>query len=979
MNNPITQTAGWKTQYQLTVSTPYGTSTPSGANWYDSGTSVGFSVSPTTVSGGTGTQYVFTGWTGGGDGSYTGSNASSSVTMNNPITETANWKTQYQLTVTSARGTPSGGGWYDSGSSAGFSVSPTTVSGGTGTQYVFTGWTGGGTGSYNGSNSSSSVTMNNPISETANWKTQYYLTAAVNPGAGGTMTPAPPGGWYDIGSAAGVDAAPNPAYVWAGWSGNLSGTVKPNSITMNGPKAVTANFGKEVQITVTTNPAGLGFSVDGTPYTSSQTFTWVENGTHTVSVTTPQSGGSGTQYVYTSWSDGGASSHNYTVPGTNQTVTANFKTQYYLTVSSASGVATGQGWYDSGSSVGFSVSPTTVSGGTGTQYVFTGWTGGGDGSYTGSNASSSVTMNNPITETANWKTQYYLTASVNPGGGGTMTPASPGGWYDNGTAVTVNATANSGYEWVGWSGNLSGSTRPNSITMSGSKSITATFGHSLNVTMIDVLTMGSTTNGTVTKNPNKSVYDHNENVQLTAAPAGGWGFVGWYDGTTIIGTNSVINITMNTNKNLAAGFYDTSKLLPVGVTTDPEGLGIKVDGTNYTSPRTFTWIPGSTHALAAPWEQFNTPDGIRYTFQSWSDGGGLEHNVTVTAPALYTARYSIAYLLVVNSAYGHPTPHGWIGEGQSASFQVETPDSTAPGIRHIFTGWTGYGHNSYTGPNRSMTVVMNNSISETASWKTQFFLASSADPAGGGSVNPASPGVWCDSAGVVQVKAKANPGYTFLVWEGNLSGTDTVQSITMNAKKTVKAKFKPLDTVAAPTFSPPEGTYASTQNVTIGCTTVGATIRFTRNGSDPTESDSAYSRPVVVQSTTTLKAKAFKSGWAPSASAGALYTITPTAVHQNPMDGQPADFVLDRNYPNPFNPETRIRYELPKDVRVHLAVYGTGGNLIRTLEDGERSAGTHVAVWNGTNETGRTVSSGIYLFKMTAGDRVFVRKMSFVK
>ena len=56
-----------------------------------------------------------------------------------------------------------------------------------------------------------------------------------------------------------------------------------------------------------------------------------------------------------------------------------------------------------------------------------------------------------------------------------MTPAPPGSWYDSGTVVDVNATVNEGYSWGGWSGDLSGTTRPTSITMSGPRSVTANF------------------------------------------------------------------------------------------------------------------------------------------------------------------------------------------------------------------------------------------------------------------------------------------------------------------------------------------------------------------------------------------------------------------------------------------------------------------------------------------------------------------------
>lgn len=80
-------------------------------------------------------------------------------------------------------------------------------------------------------------------------------------------------------------------------------------------------------------------------------------------------------------------------------------------------------------------------------------------------------------------------------------------------------------------------------------------------------------------------------------------------------------------------------------------------------------------------------------------------------------------------------------------------------------------------------------------------------------------------------------------------------------------------TVATPTFSPDGGTYTSAQNVTIGCTTSGATIRYTTDGSDPTSSSQVYSDPIAISTTTTLKAIAIKDG-VTSAIATATYTIT---------------------------------------------------------------------------------------------------------
>ena len=79
-----------------------------------------------------------------------------------------------------------------------------------------------------------------------------------------------------------------------------------------------------VQVTVQTTPAGVSFTVDGTTYASTQTFSWASGSNHTIATTSPQSGGTGVQYVWTKWSDNGAISHTV-APTTNKTYTATFK------------------------------------------------------------------------------------------------------------------------------------------------------------------------------------------------------------------------------------------------------------------------------------------------------------------------------------------------------------------------------------------------------------------------------------------------------------------------------------------------------------------------------------------------------------------------------------------------------------------------------------------------------------------------------
>ena len=81
----------------------------------------------------------------------------------------------------------------------------------------------------------------------------------------------------------------------------------------------------------------------------------------------------------------------------------------------------------------------------------------------------------------------------------------------------------------------------------------------------------------------------------------------------------------------------------------------------------------------------------------------------------------------------------------------------------------------------------------------------------------------------------------------------------------------------------------------------------------------------------------------------------------------PAGFALGQNYPNPFNPSTVIPYQLPSAASVRLEVFNVLGQRVATLVDGEQAAGAHTAVWTATNEAGKSVSAGVYIYRLTAG------------
>ena len=94
----------------------------------------------------------------------------------------------------------------------------------------------------------------------------------------------------------------------------------------------------------------------------------------------------------------------------------------------------------------------------------------------------------------------------------------------------------------------------------------------------------------------------------------------------------------------------------------------------------------------------------------------------------------------------------------------------------------------------------------------------------------------------------------------------------------------------------------------------------------------------------------------------------------------PSTYELSQNFPNPFNPATTIRYGLPNAERVTLKVYDLLGEEVITLVDAEqKTAGYHVAIWDGRNQAGELVTSGLYIYQIHAGHFNMTKKMALVK
>jgi len=94
----------------------------------------------------------------------------------------------------------------------------------------------------------------------------------------------------------------------------------------------------------------------------------------------------------------------------------------------------------------------------------------------------------------------------------------------------------------------------------------------------------------------------------------------------------------------------------------------------------------------------------------------------------------------------------------------------------------------------------------------------------------------------------------------------------------------------------------------------------------------------------------------------------------------PTTYELSRNFPNPFNPATTIRYGLPQAERVTLKVYNLlGEEVVTLLDNAGKKAGYHIAIWDGRNKNGQLMASGIYVYRMQAGSLIMTKKMALVK
>jgi len=682
-----TITGNYKTQYYLNLETsPSGITTPVGEGWYDAGATASISTEEIIEFSSDG-RYKFVKWTTGDMSEISDPySASTTVLMDKAKTVTANYETQYKLTVrtngletyvtnvyngTDVLGTATDAtpytGWFDEGAIIYLNIdSPITDSS---ERKVFTEWSGDAT----GTDRPLTLTMDSAKDITANYKTQYFIVftqSGLDDTATGTVvtinsadyefTDLPYSIWADEGSTFTYSYQDIVLSSTAGKRFKLVGVSGPTSpFTVTGPITVTGNYKIQYQVTfdqtgLDPSATGTVVTVNGTPldYGSLPFSQWLDEGT-TVTYSYESIVSSTTQGKRFSLSDITGPASPFIVDGP-KTIIGNYLTQYYLTVTSPFGTPSGEGWYDAGATAYAGLDTGLIDHGNGTRRIFVNWS--GDASGTNYAQSDPITMNAPKEAIANWQTQYYLTVQVDPSGITTI----PGeGWYNKSETVMLTAPDVAGYQFDYWDiDGTSQGTGVSTITVQMNAPHTAT-AHYKEITKY-TLTITATTGGTTSPTPGTYTYDEGTIVSVTAIPEEGYFLDHWELDGSYYGTDLTVEVTMNADHELKAIFSPTVK-----VSITPPSATINVgDSVTFTAspsggkpPYSYQWylngnpIPG---ANSSTWTFTGTKSGIYYIY------------VVVTDSARNEAQSSTAKVTVRTPIVGGPV------------FPISTSDSELP-------------------------------------------------------------------------------------------------------------------------------------------------------------------------------------------------------------------------------------------------------------------------------------------------------------
>ena len=929
-------------------------------------------------------NYKFDNWS--GDISGTTNPITIQMDANKQVTANFGETPSQQVTLTtSVSGTGNvilnpPGGVYDPGTTV-------TVTAIAGSVHIFSGWTG----DVVDGNNPVTVLMDADKSVTANFTEVtgplYMLTTTLF--GSGIVTLDPPGGVYSEGTVVTLTAIPNGGFLFAGWAGDLSGFNTPNQITMNSDKSVIAVFTEAQEIYYTLNlTANGGGSFTANPAPSSGS---VESGEYLINTTVTLSAVPDPGYVFHGWTGDLSGSENPTTifMSQNRNVSATFiesNTQQFTldTTIVGSGTVTlmpGGGIYDAGTVVTLTASPDE-------NFVFDGWS----GNLSGTNTTASITMDDDKSVTAAFTELVTPQYSIYPtiSGGGTLVLNPPGGTYDVGTVVTMAALPDSGFAFTGWSGDLSGGANPTTLTMAVDYNITVNFtntnsGGDGQVAYEGTVTGGATEATSVsTAQPVTAVFG---DLYLAAVVTKNLTDVLSVEGMGLTWSRvkkQCSGRSMNgVDLWVALGNPAGDDIVTANLASSPSNSIIAVSrysGVSQVSP-VGTVISGNTLGNNGLCSGGVDSDSYQFNFQTTSPGA-----IVYSAVALRNRRHTPGATFTERGEF---VQDGALG-GDKATLVVQDYNVDAASLISLdgtfnkTVDWAVIGLEILPGEATKMAFppvasamvsqtrseVENNSHSAQEQVTADALLKFDLTRVDAANLKSATLQVYVEGEGRGEVSLHGVSNYlrgSRASWKGNnitIENAPEIESGQALAQTTVRGSGWLVFDITEHIKSGNEYSFAIPGNTNYRVLTKQA------------GNDYQPQLLVEIQQARQLSNDDVDQTATPPLD---LLTVTGNELLANQTGALPEILTLGSNYPDPFNAETSIEYALPEAANIRMEIFNVLGERVRVLVNGLQSAGFKQVFWDGKDDNGFGVTSGIYFLQLTVAEQRLVGKMTLQK
>ncbi len=578
-----------------------------------------------------------------------------------------------------------------------------------------------------------------------------------------------------------------------------------------GDVEVTINQQGSTMFNVSIDPDGGRIIVDGLPIISPTNFSWAEASSHTLETDLKYSPSPGIMLSFVGWTDGNTSNPRTIDIFSDESYTAQWAIQYYLTLNSPYAIIQGTGWYDENSIVQISIE-NMIDQGNGTRRVFQNWSGDSSDSST----ITTVIMDCPKNITALWYTQYRLMVFEQPDEGGSTSPSMGVYWYYVGSEVTVSQTANAGYSFSNWTldGYNVGSPSTYNVTMSVPHILAAVFSEEKYPppspryeVLVDPGSGRVFVDGQLIEYSQKFYWTEGSRHVIEADTAFSSNlrvrmfFVGWSDGDA---TNPRA-IVVRANSTYRAQ-WATQYSVSISVTPSEGGYSDPAEGVY--------WFNAGSLII------FEAISEVNYGFDRWiinaisevNYGSGfsiMDSSVSFadTFSMVIDSPYDLTVIFTLNGIGITIDPNGgsvswdgevwstipitrYIGSEEDVTFFVQDTVVLSSGERLIFDEW----NDGSESRSRTMRVMADTFFHPR--WRTQYQLTIVGEASIGGSTTPSKGIYWFDSGSQINVSQIANSGYKFFRWllDGEDVGGESNFIVLMTAPHTLKAEFGVAET-----------------------------------------------------------------------------------------------------------------------------------------------------------------------------------------